>query len=127
MSKSCKSISNHTCQKFGGGEREAINPAKKNQWQDLFPFPFSMEYFNIQPTNTAQSFLSVTSKLQEVSGSIDHLRKIEMPHAARYNLRLCVFLSWSYIPLHTENHRGERWCHLCAIKIQSSANTPTDE
>lgn len=41
-----------------------INPAKKNQWWNLFPFPFSMEYFNTQPTNTAQSFLSETSEQQ---------------------------------------------------------------
>lgn len=35
-SKSCKSISNHTCQKLGG--KKVTNPAKKNQWWNLFPF-----------------------------------------------------------------------------------------
>ena len=85
VSKSCKSISNRTCQKFGGGGGrgwgEGIRPAKKNLWWNLFPFPFSMEYFNTQ----IQLNLSfrLTPGLQGRLWLHWYLRKTEISHAAK--------------------------------------------
>ena len=66
-----------------GGWREGIRPAKKNQWWNLFPFPFSMEYFNTQTQIQLNLSFRVTLGLQGRLWLHWYLRKTEILHAAK--------------------------------------------